>query len=56
MCNVTANVIPVITEATGTTSKLFRKYLSNILGKHEIGELQKTAILDTLHTLLKVQN
>ena len=26
------------------------KYLSNIPGKHEIKELQKTAILDTAHT------
>jgi len=41
MCNVARNVIPVIRRATGTTSRLFRKYLSNILGKHEIRELQK---------------
>jgi hypothetical protein len=39
------NVIPVITGATGTISKSFRKYLNNTLGKHEIKELQKTAIL-----------
>jgi hypothetical protein len=26
-------------------SKLFGQYLSNILGKHEIKEVQKTAIL-----------
>jgi hypothetical protein len=47
-------VIPVITGATGTISKSFRKYLSNIPGKHEIKELQKTAILGTAHTLWKV--
>jgi len=29
---------------TGTISKSIRKYLSNILGKHDIKELQKTPI------------
>jgi len=29
-------------------------YLSNIPGKHEIKELQKTAVLDTSHILWKV--
>jgi hypothetical protein len=29
----------------GTTSKSFRKYQSNILGKYEIKELQKREIL-----------
>jgi len=38
-------VIPVIIEVTGTISKSFRKYVSNIPGKHEVRELQKTAIL-----------
>jgi len=33
---VKTKVIPVITGATGTVSKSFRKYLSNTLGKHEI--------------------
>ena len=54
MWNVKTNVIPVIIGATGTISKLFRKYLSNIPGKHEIKELQKTAILGTAHILWKV--
>ena len=36
--------------ATGTISELLRKYLSNILGKHEITELQKTAIVHHTHT------
>ena len=40
--------------ATGTISKSFRKYVSNIPGKHEVKELQKTAILGTAHTLRKV--
>ena len=36
-----AKVIPVIIRATGTISKSLRQYLSNVLGKHEIRELQK---------------
>jgi hypothetical protein len=46
-------VIPVIREATGTISKLFGKYPSNILGKHKIKELQKTATLGTADILRK---
>ena len=56
MWNVKTKVIPVIRGATGTVSKSFRKYISNIPGKHEVKELQKTAILGTAHTLnVKVQ-
>jgi hypothetical protein len=51
MWNSKTNVITVIIGATGTISKSFRKYLSNIPGQHEIKELQKTAILGTAHTL-----
>jgi len=47
-------VIPVIIGATGTISESFRKYMSNIQGKHEVKELQKTAILGTAHRLRKV--
>jgi len=47
-------VIPVITGATGTISKSFRKQVSNIPGKHEVKELQKTAILGTAHILQNV--
>jgi hypothetical protein len=54
MWNVQTNVIPVIIGATGTISKSFRKYLNNVPGKHEIKELQKTAILGNAHTLYKV--
>jgi len=36
------------------TTKSFRKYASNIPGKHEVKELQKTAILGTAHILRKV--
>jgi len=51
MWNVKTKVIPVIIGATGTISKSFRKYVSNIPGNHEIKELQKTAILGTAHVL-----
>jgi hypothetical protein len=43
MWNVKTRVIPVITGATGTISKSFRKYVSTIPGNHEVRELQKTA-------------
>jgi hypothetical protein len=54
MWNVTKKVMPVIIWATGTTSKSLRQYLSNIPGKREIKELQKTATLGTAHILRKV--
>jgi hypothetical protein len=44
----------VITGATGTISKSYRKDLSYIPGKHEIKEPQKIAILGTAHVLRKV--
>jgi hypothetical protein len=54
MWNVKTKVTPVIIGATGTISKSFRKYLSSVPGKHDIKELQKTAILGTAHTLREV--
>jgi hypothetical protein len=54
MENVKTKVIPVTIGATGTISKSFRKYASNIPGNHKIKELQKTAILGTAHILRKV--
>jgi hypothetical protein len=54
MWNVKTKAIPVIIVASGTISKSFRKYVSNIPGKHEVKELQKTAILGTAHILRKV--
>jgi len=54
MWNVKTKVKPVIIGATGTISKSFRKYVNNIPGKHEVKELQKTAILGTAHVLRKV--
>jgi hypothetical protein len=54
MWNLKTRMIPVIIGATGTISKLFRKYVSSIPGKHEVRELQKTAILGTAHILQKM--
>jgi len=54
MWNVKTKVIPGIIGATGTISKSFRKYVRNILGKHEVKKLQKTAMLGTAHILRKV--
>jgi hypothetical protein len=54
MWNVKTMVITVIIGATGTISKSFRKYVSTILGNHEVEELQKTAVLGTAHILRKV--
>jgi hypothetical protein len=54
MWNVKTKAIPVIKGATGTISKSFRKYVSNLPGYHEVKELQKTAILGTAHILRKV--
>ena len=45
MWNVKTKVIPVVIGVTGTTSKAFGKYMSNIPGNNEVKELQKTAIL-----------
>jgi hypothetical protein len=41
MWNVKAKVISVKRGANGTISKSLRQYLSNILEKHKIEELQK---------------
>jgi hypothetical protein len=46
--NAKTKVIPVIS-VTGTISKSFRKYVSNIPGNHEVKEVQKTTILCTAH-------
>ena len=54
MWNVKTKMIPAIIGTTGTISKSFRQYLSNIPGKYKINELQKTAILVTAHILRQV--
>ena len=54
MWNVKANVIPIMTGATGTIPESLRQYLSNVPGEHGIKELQKPTILGTAHILRKV--
>jgi hypothetical protein len=39
MWNVKTTVMPVIIHMTGTISKAFRKYVSNIPGHHKVKEL-----------------
>lgn len=46
--------MPGLIGAIGMISESFRKYLSDISGKHEIKELQKTAIWGMAHVLQKV--
>jgi hypothetical protein len=53
MWKVKTRVIPVTIGATGTIS-ILKKCVSTIPGNHEVKELQKTAILDTAHIILKV--
>ena len=48
-------MVPLIREAAGTVSKSFGKHLNKIPGKHNIKELQKTAILHTAHILQNVK-
>ena len=54
MWNVKSKGIPVIIRTNGTISKSPGQYLSNILEKHEIKELQNAAILGAAHTLWSV--
>jgi hypothetical protein len=42
-----AKVIPVIRGKTGTITKSFRKYLTNMTGKHEIKNYRKQPYLHT---------
>ena len=51
---VKTKVIPVTIWVIGTISMSFRKYVSNISGKHGVKEPQKMAILGTAHLLQKV--
>ena len=53
MWNVKTKVIPIITGATGTISKSFRKYVSNIPGNHEVKNSRKQPYW-ALHILRKV--
>jgi hypothetical protein len=49
MCSVKNKSDAVMIGATGTSSKSFTKYLKNLPGKHDIKELQKTAMLGRAH-------
>jgi len=53
MCNVKSKVIPGNRGITGKITKLFRKYLNNIAGNHDIEKLQKTATMGNAHLLRK---
>ena len=54
MWNLKVEGLAVTIGATGIISNSFRKYVSNITGKHEVKELQKTALLGTAHILRKI--
>jgi hypothetical protein len=49
MWNVKTKVYKVKIGVTGIISNLLGYFLSNISGKHEIKEQQKTAVLGTAH-------
>jgi hypothetical protein len=51
MWTVKLKAIPATIGATGTISKSLRQYLTNILRKREIKELQKIAIMGIAHVL-----
>jgi len=53
MWNVKAKPIPLITGANRNISKSFTQYLGNTAGKHEMKELQKTAMLGPAYLLQK---
>jgi len=54
MWNVKRMNIPVIIGATGIVTKVLKKNLEAIPGKHSKDSLKKTAILGTLHIIRKV--
>jgi hypothetical protein len=54
MWSVITRGIPVLIGVTGTISKSFRRYVSDIPRNHDVKELQKTAILGAAHILRKV--
>ena len=50
MWNVKTRVIPVIIEATGTISKSFRKYVSDIPGNNDVKKNYRKQPYWALHT------
>jgi len=47
-------VAPLIIGETGIISKLLRKYLNYVPGKHDMKEIQKTTISGTVQILTKI--
>jgi hypothetical protein len=47
-------IIQVITGATGIATKVSKKVLKAIPGKHSIDSLQNTAVIGTSHIIRKV--
>ena len=54
MWNIKCMIIPIITGATGIVTKVLKKHLEAIPGKHSIDSLQKTVIRGTSHVIRKV--
>ena len=52
--NLKCTIIPVIIGATGILTRILKKNLEAVPGKHSIDSLQKTAILGTSHIIRKV--
>jgi hypothetical protein len=54
MWNLKCTIIPVIIGATGIVTRILRKNLEAISGKHSIDLLQNTAVLETSHIIRKI--
>jgi len=54
MWNLKCTIIPVIIGATGIVMRSLRKNLESVPGKYSVDSLHETAILGTLHIILKV--
>jgi hypothetical protein len=54
MWNLKCTIIPVITGDTEIITRILRKKLEAVPGKHWIDSLQKTVILGTSHIIRKV--
>jgi hypothetical protein len=54
MWNLKCTIIPVIVGATGIVTKIVKKILESIPGKHLTDSLQKTATLGTSHLIRTV--
>ncbi len=47
-------VVPIVIGATGVVERNMTKYLNKIPGKHNVYNLQRSAVLGTAHILRKV--